>query len=77
MFYSPDFTFSHQNRGFNIAAGFTAYDANPEPILDPTYGELVFNHFRWGQPEDGPPDGRHRVPQHSCTREELGLDENR
>ena len=33
--------------GFNIAVGFTAYDTNTEWILDPTYGELVFNHHSW------------------------------
>jgi hypothetical protein len=48
MFYTPDFKFSHDKDGFNIAAGFTAYDGSPEPILDPSYGELVFNHYRWG-----------------------------
>ena len=76
MYHTPDFTFSHKNNKLNIAAGFTAYDSDPEPILDPTYGELVFNQYRWGQPEDDL-DGRHRIPKHDCTREELGLDEDR
>ena len=30
--------------GFNIVAGFTAWDSNYEPIDDPTIGKLVFNH---------------------------------
>ena len=77
MYYTPDDEFTFDN-GFNIAAGFTAYDSNPEPILDPTIGEVVFNHFRWG-PE---PDGsyiteRKRIPDHPCSREELGIEEDR
>ena len=39
--------------GFNIAAAFINYDNNTEPIDDPTVGELVFNHFKWGQDADG------------------------
>ena len=76
MFFTPDYVFSYEKNRFNIAAGFTAYDSNPEPILDPTYGSLHLNHYRWGQPEDEA-NGRHRLPQHACTREELGLDEDR
>ena len=34
--------------GFSIAAMFTAYDDNPDPILDPTYGELLIRYTRWG-----------------------------
>ncbi len=48
MLFTPDDKFSYEDNGFNIAAGFTAYDGDPNPILDPTYGELVFNHYRWG-----------------------------
>jgi len=47
MIFTPDDEFTYEN-GFNIAVGFTAYDSNPEPILDPTIGEVVFNHYRWG-----------------------------
>ncbi len=36
------------SKGFNIAAAFIAYDDNKEPIDDPTVGELVFNHYKWG-----------------------------
>ncbi len=36
-----DFNFS---KGFNVAVAFLAYDNNPEPIDDPTVGEVVFNH---------------------------------
>ncbi len=62
MFFTPDYVFSYETNGFNFAAGFTAYDSNPEPTLDPTYGSLLFYHYRWGMPEDGPANGRHRIP---------------
>ena len=32
---------------------FTAYDDEPNPILDPTYGELIFKYSRWGENPDG------------------------
>jgi hypothetical protein len=35
--------------GFAFAAAFTAYDGNPEPILLPEYGEVVFKKYFWGQ----------------------------
>ena len=58
-----------------MAVAFTAYDSNPEPILDPTYGELVFNHFMWGpQPDGSYTTERRRIKKHTCSREELGLD---
>ncbi len=37
-----------QSMGFYLAAAFTAYDDETEPIDDPTVGELVFNHYKWG-----------------------------
>ncbi len=77
MYFTPDYVFSFEKNGFNFAAAFTAYDSNPEPILDPTYGSLRFYHYRWGQQNDGLPNGRLRIPSHTCTREELGLDEDR
>ena len=36
-YYNPDFIFD-KSKGFNIAAAFTAYDSNPEPIDDERYG---------------------------------------
>lgn len=52
MFYSWRDEFNHTN-GFNFAVAFSAYDDDPEPILDPTYGELKFNHYFWGRNEEG------------------------
>ena len=65
--------FDH-SMGLNFAAAFTAYDANQEPIDDPTVGQLVFNHHKWGRNPDGTVfAGRYRINSHRCTPEELGL----
>ena len=50
--YDPDYTFDYE-KGFNVAAAFTAYDSNPEPILDETIGEIVFQHHFWEPLPDG------------------------
>ena len=52
----------------------TAYDDNPEPILDPTFGELIIRYESWGNN----PDGTFYYDEidldtHYCTEEELGL----
>ena len=61
--------------GFNIAAAFTAYDS--KIIDDPTIGELVFNHYKWGVKADGSNfSGRYRLKAHRCTQAELGLVQN-
>lgn len=49
---SSDETFTFEN-GFNVAVAFTAYDAETEWILDPSYGELVFKQYSWGINPDG------------------------
>ena len=68
-----DEDFSYQN-GFNVAVAFAAYDGDTEWILDPTYGELDFNHFTWGPNLDGSFfTKRERKQSHICSREELGL----
>ena len=73
MAFDPDHVFAFKN-GFALAVAFTAYDSNPNPILDPTYGEIVYNHFYWGPTDDGGYEvGRSRISTHPCTDEELGL----
>ena len=54
---------------------FTAYDDVEEPILDPSYGKIVFNSYSWGQ-TDETLAGRTRIESHACTRKELGLDDD-
>ena len=52
---------------------FTAYDSVTEPILDPSYGKIVFNSFSWGFGSEIKSQ-RHSIQTHRCSREELGLD---
>ena len=46
-----DYIFDH-DQGLNLAIAFTSYDNNPEPILDKSYGELVFKAYEWGTGEN-------------------------
>ena len=63
--------------GFSIATMFTAYDDNPNPILDPTYGELLIRYTRWGENPDGTYyDEFVDLPTHPCSNEDLGLNED-
>ena len=74
MAFDADYVFDFKN-GFALAVAFTAYDSNPNPILDPTYGEIVYNYYYWGPTEDGGYEtGRSRISTHPCTDEELGLE---
>ena len=41
------------DQGLNLAIAFTSFDNNPEPILDKSYGELIFNTYEWGSDENG------------------------
>ena len=74
-YFSPDHVFNYEN-GFNFALGFTEY-GKPDTILDPEIGELRFSHFSWGPQADGTngSNEREQIPHHSCSAEELGLDE--
>ena len=47
-FYDTDFIMDY-NRGLSLAAAFTAYDSETEPILDRSIGELVFKAWEWGE----------------------------
>ena len=41
-YYGDNYEFGHAD-GLNFAMALTAYDEVTEPILDPTYGKIVFN----------------------------------
>ena len=45
-YYDDSYVFSYE-QGFNIAIAFTAYDSETEPILDRSYGEIVFREYEW------------------------------
>ena len=73
--YDSDYVFDFK-KGFNVAVAFTSYDGTREPELDGSYGEIVFNHFKWGPTEEGGYiTDRIRLPSHPCTQEELGIAE--
>ena len=48
---------------------FTAYDSNPEPILDPRYVSIDFIEVRWNSTHYS----ESILPSHACSEEELGL----
>ena len=71
-------TFSAAEDRFFVAAALTEYNNDPEPIEDPSYGKFVFEHFRWGNSEDGDiGSGRQPIETRPCTDEELSLVEDK
>ena len=72
MFYDFNDQFNHRQNGFNFAVAFSAYDNDPEPRLDPSYGKLQFNHYEWGTNNTS---GRNPMKSvHTCTQKELGIE---
>ena len=63
--------FDYSN-GFYVAAAITAYDAETEIVEDPTYGELIFEHYGWGY-DGGLKSQRRGIEHHYCSDEELGI----
>ena len=51
--FANDYIVSHSNMGLYLAVAFTDFDTNTEPILDKSYGRLVFNAYEWGTDEKG------------------------
>ena len=50
--FPNDYIVSH-DLGLYLAIAFTDYDSNSEPILDKSYGRLVFNRYQWGIDSNG------------------------
>ena len=50
--------------------GFTAFNSETEPILDPSIGELIFRRKGWSVTSDSVNDV---LETHMCSEEELGL----
>ena len=74
--FTSDDVFEYKN-GFNVAVAFTEYDSETRWILDKSYGSLVFNHFTWGENDNGSLfTRRQKQRSHICSRDELGLTEN-
>ena len=74
LFFEDKDAFGYE-QGMNIAVAFTAYNSKTEYELDPSYGEIVFNSYSWGNNNDGTTFVR-RTPlrSHICTQEELNAD---
>ena len=49
----PDDYIFNFDMGLNFAIGFTAYDNETENILHPSYGNLKFTTYEWGEDENG------------------------
>jgi len=73
-YFTSDYIFNHE-MGLSFAIAFTAYDSEREDILDASYGNLQFTSYEWYEDEDGNPQIEFvDIPSHTCSREELGLD---
>ena len=73
-FYDMNFVFNYSN-GFNVAVAFTGYNNEVEMELDPSYGRLIFNNYRWGMHQNGTfYSAVDELKHHVCSREELGLE---
>ena len=46
-FYDYNYNFTHAH-GMNFAIALTEYDNDVDPIMDPSIGRLIFNHYSWG-----------------------------
>ena len=52
-YFNDSYIFSNDD-GLNFAVAFTAYDSETEPILDESYGKIVYRAYEWGyDPVDG------------------------
>mgnify|MGYP000855164889 CR=1 FL=1 len=47
QYYTFDDIFDQQ-QGFSMALAFSAYDSESKPILDESYGRVVFSSMQWG-----------------------------
>ena len=71
------FRFGYEE-GFNVAVAFTSYGNEKEYELLEKYGSLRFRGDQWGLNPDGSVYRNNTIfDSHICTREELGLDEDR
>mmetsp|Transcript_32021 Transcript_32021/g.42437 ORF Transcript_32021/g.42437 Transcript_32021/m.42437 type:complete len:171 (+) Transcript_32021:114-626(+) len=74
-FHFPDSEqFSATNNSFFLAAALTNYDSNRTITESKEYGELLIEHYGWGNEALGYSYGSHRLNNHICTDQELGFD---
>ena len=61
--------------GFFVAAAITAYDSETESIEVPErYGELVIEHYGWGNEGATSSQADGKLQNHPCSDEELGIE---
>ena len=58
------------SRGLSYAFGITAYDSNPDPIEDPSYGVVLPYYKSWGLKNSSGVDFE-PLPLRECTEAEL------
>ena len=62
-------------KGMNIAVAVTEYNKVREMELERSYGEIIFNTYRWGEGADGAPFvSLDPIESHVCSAEELNVD---
>ena len=73
-FHFPDSDqFSAAKDNFFLAAAITRYDSNRTLTESKEYGELIVEHYGWGNAALGYSYGSHKLNNHICTDEELGF----
>ena len=60
---------------FHVAAGLSPYDASPEPIEDPTYGQLKMYYFQWDI-DDPNLDLYKEIPTKLCSHEDFNYSDS-
>ena len=58
--------------GFFVSDALTEYNSNREVVEDPKYGELIFEHYGWGNEKDIESNSK-ELDSHFCSDEELGF----
>ena len=70
-FFDTDFVVK---QNLQYAFGITAYDGNPEPIEDPTYGVLKAYYKTWGIDKSSKGVIFEELPSRACTTAELNME---
>ena len=73
LFFKDDANFTFTNDNFFIAAALTNYDDNQTVTESAEYGELLIEHYGWGNNATGKDYGMsYSLQNHFCSDEELG-----
>ena len=73
-FFDSNYVFDY-DAGLNFAIAFTDTDKETENILDPSYGNISFMRYAWGNDDEGNYyEVVEEIESHQCTKEELGIE---